>query len=266
MPDTTPDLPLPVIALVGAPDWAAQVSPPLAAHSFAPQRVPKRTGYINWLVDHYTVLVLIDADSTSGWAEWVTTTKTEQATRRIPVLVTGQDRALQTEAATVGADFFIPADELDEYLMPQVTARARILSPEAREELACQCGEPLPPLAQVGVRKFNAGAYYAQHDAFEEQWMAETGPVRELYRGILQVGVAYYHISKGNYNGGVKMLRRSVQWLATLPDVCQGVDVRQLRQDSAAVRAALEAMNPEDIRAFDRSLFKPVRWADSQDS
>jgi len=55
--------------------------------------------------------------------------------------------------------------------------------------------------------------------------MATSGPVRELYRAILQVGIAYYQIERGNHRGALKMLLRSVQWLAMLPDRCQGIDV-----------------------------------------
>jgi len=55
------------------------------------------------------------------------------------------------------------------------------------------------------------------------------------------------------------MLLRSVQWFALLPDVCQGIDVRQLREDSTAVRAALEKLDAADIDQFDMALLKPVR-------
>jgi hypothetical protein len=88
--------------------------------------------------------------------------------------------------------------------------------------------------------------------------MEETGPVRELYRAILQVGVAYYHVSRGNHEGGLKMLRRTVQWFAQLPDLCQGIDVRQLREDANQIRMALQAVNPANTLEFDRTLFKPV--------
>lgn len=89
--------------------------------------------------------------------------------------------------------------------------------------------------------------------------MHTTGPVRDLYRAVLQVGIAYYQIERGNYRGALKMLLRSVQWFALLPDVCQGIDIRQLREDSYAVRAALEKLDPADIATFDKSLLKPVR-------
>lgn len=128
----------------------------------------------------------------------------------------------------------------------------------ANDRLQSQCQDELPPLAVQGVEKFNAGEYYPQHDFFEEQWRATEGRVRDLYQGILQVGVAYYQIERGNYRGALKMLKRSARWLSALPDVCQGIDVRRLREDSNRVRAAIEAMNPSDIEEFDCSLFKPI--------
>jgi predicted metal-dependent hydrolase len=123
----------------------------------------------------------------------------------------------------------------------------------------CQCEDDLPPLAQLGAEKFNAGEYYAQHDAFEHQWMAEPGPVRDLYRAILQVGIAYHHITHGNAVGGLKMLRRSVQWFSVLPDICQGVNVRQLREEADHVYMALQTLDPADIASFDLALLKPIR-------
>ena len=89
--------------------------------------------------------------------------------------------------------------------------------------------------------------------------MATEGPVRNLYQAILQVGIAYFQITRGNHRGALKMLLRSVQWLSMLPDVCQGVDVKQLRQDSYRVRSELERMQPADIDKFDRALLKPVQ-------
>lgn len=81
----------------------------------------------------------------------------------------------------------------------------------------------------------------------------------DLYRAILQAGAAHYQIERGNHRGALKMLLHSMQWLAILPDVCQGVDVRQLREDSYGVGAKLERVNPADIAQFDRGLLKLVR-------
>ena len=129
-------------------------------------------------------------------------------------------------------------------------------------QLDCECQESLPPLGLEAVALFNTGEYHAQHDLFEELWRQTPSPVRDLYQGTLQVGIAYYQITRGNHRGALKMLHRSARWLAPLPDVCQGIDVKQLREDSVVVRAALEKMKPEEIANFDRSLLKPVQMVE----
>jgi uncharacterized protein len=247
----------PTIALIGAPDWADRVAALLRDHGYDVLHPGDRARLVPQLTDRHAVLALVDA-GTPDWPGWVARIKSDQATRRIPVLVIARDLA-PDQAAGAGADGVLAPDAPDGDWLDRIGGLARGLDPAAAEALACQCEDDLPPLARLGVEKFNAGAYYAQHDAFEELWMAETGPVRELYRAILQVGVAYYHITRGNHAGALKMLRRSVQWLAILPDVCQGVDVRRLEADAARVRQELEAMDPVAIASFDRTLLQPVR-------
>ncbi|MBN2305780.1 MAG: DUF309 domain-containing protein, partial [Anaerolineae bacterium] len=230
----------PLIVLTGQPDWANTVIALLAEHQFDPVIYSDPDHYIEQVAEQYVALVLVDGDR-DDWRFWVTSLKIEQATRRIPVLLVTRNIATAHAAIPAGADDILTPDDFASKLIPLIRDRARIPSPALLEELDCQCREDLPPLAWLGVEKFNAGAYYAQHDAFEEQWMHDPRPVRDLYQGILQIGVAYYHIQRGNTRGGLKMLRRSIQWLALLPDVCQGVNVKQLREDAALVRAALQA-------------------------
>lgn len=121
------------------------------------------------------------------------------------------------------------------------------------------CSGDLHPLALKGIHLFNAGDYFAAHEELELAWRAEKSPIRELYRGILQVGVSYYHIRRLNYRGAVKMLSYSKVWLEPFPDHCRGVDVAQLRRDALRVESALLATPPDQISGFDQSLFRPVR-------
>jgi len=89
-------------------------------------------------------------------------------------------------------------------------------------------------------------------------WRAEPRAVRDLYQGVLQIGVGYYQITRGNRRGALKMLARGQRWLAGVPDACQGVDVAQLRADADAVRAELMRVG-DDLAAFDQGLLKPVQ-------
>ena len=125
------------------------------------------------------------------------------------------------------------------------------------------CLGPLHPQANHGMELFNQGRYFEAHEALELAWRAETGPVRDLYRGILQVGVVYLHITQYNYPGAIKVYQRCRKWLLPWPESCRGVDVGRLRQNLETVMAALQALGPQHITSFDTSLLKPVHYLSS---
>src|SRR5574339_343841 len=125
------------------------------------------------------------------------------------------------------------------------------------------CSAPLHPQAALGLRLFNEGHYFEAHEALEDAWNAEPGEVRDLYRGILQIAVVYLHITRGNYNGAVKVYARSQKWLKDWPAVCRGIQVEDLRQDAKAVIQEVLKLGIERIREFDTALLKAVRWDES---
>lgn len=248
---------LPTLVIAGTPAWAENISQ--TVKNFTVKQYRERgSGYVARLADDGAVMIVVDGDG-ADWRFWTTTPKSSSATRRIPIVLVSVDDERRSEALIAGADFAITPEEIPSQLAGLVNDHARVPDPAVIEQLDCECEEALPALGAAGIEKFNAGEYYPQHDLFEELWMATEGPVRNLYQAILQVGIAYYQITRGNHRGALKMLLRSVQWLSMLPDVCQGVDVKQLRQDSYRVRAELERIPPEAIDQFDRTLLKPVR-------
>lgn len=248
-----------VLANGSASRWAADPSLQ-AGDDFVLKPYDDQAGYISRLADDHAALIVVDADDDdAAWRFWTVTPKTSPATRRIPVLVTAQDAARRAAALLAGADLVFAPEELHRELPRILADYARVTDPAQAERLRCDCAEPLPDLAEQGFARFNESEYYAQHDLFEALWVETESPVRDLYRAILQVGVAYYQILRGNHRGARKMLLRSVQWLTILPDECQGIDVKQLREDSARVRAALETLPEDQIDHFDRALLQPLR-------
>jgi hypothetical protein len=254
--------PLIVVAGEADPAWFSAVSTALG-DGYRVRRYTLRTGYVSRLADDQAALIVVhgaDAD----WRFWVTAAKSSPATRRIPVLVVTDDALVRDGALLAGADVvYHPHHVLND--LPRVAAEmARGVDPDAAAQLAHECDQPLPELARKGVEQFNAGEYYQQHDLFEALWVQTETPVRDLYRAVLQVGVAYYQITRGNGRGARKMLLRSLQWLNILPDRCQGIDVKALREDAARVRAELERLgDDDDLTGFDRSLLRPVSWTPS---
>ena len=123
------------------------------------------------------------------------------------------------------------------------------------------CREPAPPLLRRGIEQFNAGEFFDQHETLEDLWRAEPRPVRRLYQGILQIGVAMYHLQRGNHHGATVMLTRGTGHLRPFAPVCQGVDVADLLAGAARVRRAVDRLGPDRLDAFDWSLAPTVKWA-----
>jgi len=144
------------------------------------------------------------------------------------------------------------------YNRPMSDEKHPVTYPPEQTVLEQTCQAPLAEIALRGLRLYNQGEYFEAHESLEAAWRQDQTPGRELYQGVLQVGIAYLQIERGNYNGALKMFLRARQWLDPLPDQCRGVDVAQLRKDAQNAQAALKALGRERIGEFDRTLFKPV--------
>lgn len=259
-----------VLAQPGA--WAETARRILREQGYTPVVYDDGAGYVARLADDHAAMILVGAEGDSGrhdgghndgWRFWVVTPKTSPATRRIPIVLVSadpaDDPALEETALKAGANLVLTPDALSAELPRLLAELARVTRPETRAALDAQCAEPLPTEAIEAVNRFNSGEYYKQHDLFEALWMAEERPIRDLYRAVLQVGIAYHQAVRGNQRGALKMLLRSIQWLSLLPDVCQGIDIAALRADAARVRAELERVGEAGMEQFDYSVLKPVR-------
>ncbi|MBI5930279.1 MAG: DUF309 domain-containing protein [Chloroflexi bacterium] len=191
--------------------------------------------------------------------------KASPATRRVPVIAFdyhSDEEIIRKAAVTIYQDWYFNArDMLTLDIRPTLAGMIRNSLEETEadsQELLDHCAQPMTPLVKKGLEEFNAGEYYECHETLEAAWMAETTPVRDMYRGILQVAVAYYQIQRGNYNGAMKLFLRSIQWLEPLPERCQGIEIARFRAGALQARLAMEALGPERIGEFDQKLMKPI--------
>lgn len=122
------------------------------------------------------------------------------------------------------------------------------------------CTGSLHPKAIEGIEFFNAQKFFEAHEELETAWMEESGSIRDLYRGILQLAVTYLHITRGNYNGAVKVYARSLKWTCDWADLCRGINLRKLRLDAEKVMSEVERLGRERIAEFDRAIFQPIQW------
>ena len=120
--------------------------------------------------------------------------------------------------------------------------------------MADWCKEPAPARLAEAIELFNRGLYFEQHEVIEGLWRDERRPVRALYQGILQIGVAFHHLRRRNHHGTVYMLTRGSAYLRPFAPVCQGVDVETLLHAAARALAEVERLGPLRLHEFDWSL------------
>jgi predicted metal-dependent hydrolase len=121
--------------------------------------------------------------------------------------------------------------------------------------------EELPDLVLRGIEEFNRGEFFECHESLEEAWMQESGRVRYLYQGILQVGVGFYHLKNGNWRGATGLLRNGTTRLKEFEPETLGVDVAELVRESERCLQELETLGRERISEFDESKIPKVEWA-----
>ena len=242
-----------------------------SADEFGPDdEVPQRRQLGEHLVGRGAVLLdqitrlhpaLIIFDLGNGqipWREWMALIKSVPATRRIPVLAFGSHVDVDTfkDARARGADVVLARSRFISSLPDLLLKHARVVDAAALE---ADCEGPLSPLALEGLEAFNRGEYFEQHELLEEAWIEESRPIREMYQGILQVGVAFFHIEQGNWAGAIKLFRRGLPRLRNLPPICQGVDIAGLRTAAEAIHREVAALGPARLHEFDRSKFPQIR-------
>jgi predicted metal-dependent hydrolase len=126
------------------------------------------------------------------------------------------------------------------------------------EPPAARCGEPPSPGLIHALTQFNRREFFECHETLEAIWNAEPGPIRVLYKGILQVGVGCYHLLRRNYRGAIIKLQSGAGYLEPFAPQCMGVEVERLIADARRLRAALVALGPEHFLEVDLDLVPMV--------
>ncbi len=112
-----------------------------------------------------------------------------------------------------------------------------------------------------GFEQFNRGLYWQQHETLELIWRAEADKrLKNFYKGVLQVGVGFHHLTRRNYRGVVKVLTRGINYLKPYAPRCFGVDVERLIDEASLVLQAVETLGPERIDEIRLANLPQVHW------
>jgi predicted metal-dependent hydrolase len=81
--------------------------------------------------------------------------------------------------------------------------------------------------------------------------------VRDLYHGILQVGVGFHHWRNGNFHGASTLLEEGIERLRPFAPRCQGVEVDALIAEAVTARDRLIAVGAEGMGRVDVTAVAP---------
>ena len=104
---------------------------------------------------------------------------------------------------------------------------------------------------EKGVAEFNAGYYFECHDTLEDMWTGIRGPSRDFFQGLIQVSVAFYHLTGGNRPGAESMLRRALKRFERYPERYFGFDLAAHRVELRGWLDRIAAAPVEGLSAAD---------------
>ncbi len=119
------------------------------------------------------------------------------------------------------------------------------------------------PTSQMlfAFEQFNRGEYWHQHETLEAIWRAEPDEtIRNFYKGILQVGVGFHHLTRRNFNGAVKVLTRGINYLRPYSPRCMGVDVARLIDESTRLLVQVRELGAERIAEIEIEKLPRVHY------
>jgi uncharacterized protein len=213
--------------------------------------------FVDAVDQFFPVLALLDLATSGDWQLAITRCKLRPQSRRIPIYAFGSHVDVESlqAARRAGADHAWARSKMMEELVAVVE---RHIHPPINYVLGWD--DKLSELARIGLVEFNKGEYFEQHEHLEEAWLAEPRPIRNMYQGILQVGVAFLLIQRGKWLGALKMLQRGLSLLRSLPPVCQGVNIAALRTAAEAIHGEIIELGADRLGEFDQSRFPKIEF------
>ena len=115
-----------------------------------------------------------------------------------------------------------------------------------------------------GVECFNSKNYYTAHDCFEEIWTDYKINDRLFIQALIQLSVAYFHISNINKGGAIGLFKKTIKKLELYKDKKNIIKNINTIIDSANKSYKLVS-EIDDIKLFNWELAPILEIRDNQE-
>jgi len=94
-----------------------------------------------------------------------------------------------------------------------------------------------------GLRRYEAGEFFAAHEAWESRWLESQEPEKTFLQGLIQVTAAFHHLQRNNPVGTTRLLQAALRRLEPYSASFGGISVTLLRED---IRDRLQALKSDE--------------------
>lgn len=113
----------------------------------------------------------------------------------------------------------------------------------------------VPGNLQIACDQMNSREFFECHETLEEIWQEEHGPVRDLYKGLIQVAAAFVHVGRNNHFGANRLLTTALGYLKPYREGgAMGFDVERICREAEAALAAVDALGKGRVDELDLRL------------
>lgn len=92
-----------------------------------------------------------------------------------------------------------------------------------------------------GLRLYEAGEFFAAHEAWESVWLGSPEPEKTFLQGLIQLTAAFHHLQRNNPLGAKLLLQAALRRLDRYPPGFGGISVTLLCSDIRECLRTIEA-------------------------
>ena len=94
-----------------------------------------------------------------------------------------------------------------------------------------------------GINLFNNRQFYDAHEYWEELWLEYHLSDKKFIQALIQLTVAYYHLSTGNTKGARSLLNKSLDKMKLFIPENRGINVNEIIN---AIYSSIEMIDSEE--------------------
>lgn len=134
-----------------------------------------------------------------------------------------------------------------------------------RMDAYCRVLERLPPRGRrpadpVGraleeaAQLFNEGLFFEVHEVLETVWLTQTGGIRRLLQGLIQIAVGFHHLERNNLKGALALLKEGTEKVKACGSNRSRVTLDQFVAQVEYARRSIESLGEAACDRFDRRM------------